>query len=327
MTKRAVVLFNLGGPDEPESVKPFLFNLFYDPAIISLPNPLRYLLARLISSRREKEASEIYRELGGGSPLLKNTKDQAKALKELLPSEDRVFIAMRYWAPRAAETVRAVQEFDPDEVVLLPLYPQLSGTTTGSSYNEWQREASRLKLEKPTRFICCYPAHEGVTKGYASLIKPFITKRKSRAFRLLFSAHGLPESKVRSGDPYPRQIRETVDGILSYLPKNIDSVVCYQSRVGPVKWIGPETEAEIEKAAKEGVGVVLIPVAFVSEHSETLVELDVEYKEIADRLGVPFYDRVPALGIQPDFIRALSNLVTKPRPCYQCEEGCVWRDL
>lgn len=327
MTKRAVVLFNLGGPDQLTSVKPFLFNLFYDPAIISLPNPLRFLIAKLISSRREKEALEIYKELGGGSPLLPNTTAQAKALAAKLGAQDRVFIAMRYWAPRACETVRSVKDFDPDEVVLLPLYPQFSGTTTGSSYHEWIKEADKINFKKPTRFICCYPTHEGVTRGYATLLQPYIDRRKGRPFRVLFSAHGLPESKVKAGDPYPEEVYETTKGVLSHLDTSVDSILCYQSRVGPVKWIGPETEGEIARAAREGVGVILVPIAFVSEHSETLVELDVEYKTLGESLSIPFYDRVPALGIQESFVQGLADLVTCERPKYQCRDKCPWRCL
>ena len=327
MSKRAIVLFNLGGPDQQSAVKPFLFNLFYDPAIISLPNPFRFLIAKLISSRREKEASEIYKLLGGGSPLLPNTKAQAQALEALLPEGDRVFIAMRYWHPFTEEAVQQVKNFDPEEVVLLPLYPQLSGTTTGSSYKVWAEEAARQGLQKPTRFICCYPTQEGVTKGYAELLKPFLEKRQGMPLRVLFSAHGLPESKVKNGDPYPGQVQQTVQGVVSHLGQGIDWALCYQSRVGPVKWIGPDTESEICRAAAEGKGVVLLPIAFVSEHSETLVELDIEYKELADEKEVLFYDRVPTLGTQKLFIEGLRDLVTKERPCYACREGCPWCSL
>lgn len=327
MPKRAVVFFNLGGPDQQSSVKPFLFNLFYDPAIISLPNPLRYLLAKLVSSRREKEASEIYETLGGGSPLLPNTQAQARALESLLPEGDRVFIAMRYWHPFSEETVHQVKAFNPDEVVLLPLYPQLSGTTTGSSYTAWQTACEKVGLKKPTRFICCYPTLDGVTKGYAHLINPFLARRQGQPLRLLFSAHGLPESKVKAGDPYPDQVLQTVEGVVSQLRDGLDWVLCYQSRVGPVKWIGPDTESEIKRAAHEGVGVILIPIAFVNEHSETLVELDVEYKELAEAQDILFYDRVPTLGVQSDFIQGLRDLVVKERPCYACRAGCPWRAL
>lgn len=327
MGKRAIVLFNLGGPDQQSSVKPFLFNLFYDPAIISLPNPFRFLIAKLISSRREKEASEIYELLGGGSPLLPNTQAQAQALEALLPEGDRVFIAMRYWHPFTSEVVKQVKEYDPEEVVLLPLYPQLSGTTTGSSYKAWTEEAGKQGLAKSTRLICCYPTHDGVTRGYADLLRPFLKKRADQPFRVLFSAHGLPESKVKNGDPYPDQVLQTVKGVLTQLDHEIDWTLCYQSRVGPVKWIGPDTEGEICRAAKEGKGVILLPIAFVSEHSETLVELDIEYKELADEKSIPFYERVPTLGTQKAYIEGLRDLVVKARPCYACRQGCPWRSL
>jgi ferrochelatase len=308
----AVVLFNLGGPDRPEAVRPFLYNLFKDPAIIGAPAFVRYPLAALISSRREKAAQANYARMGGRSPILPQTEVQARALEAVLAdklegAETRVFIAMRYWAPLTAETAGAVAAFAPDEVVLLPLYPQFSTTTTGSSLKAW-REAYR----GPGRvsLICCYPDVEGVSGAYARLIaETAATAPTGSRLRLLFSAHGLPEKVVAAGDPYQAQVEATAQAILTHLGGEWDWRVCYQSRVGPLRWIGPSTEAEIRRAGAEGLGVVVAPIAFVSEHVETLVELDHEYAELAAQVGCAPYLRVPALGADPAFIAGLAEAV------------------
>jgi ferrochelatase len=311
MARRAVVLFNLGGPDRPEAVRPFLFNLFNDPAIISLPQPLRYLVARLISGRRAATAAEIYGKIGGGSPLLANTRAQAQALEASLGGDTRVFVAMRYWHPMAAETAAAVRDFGPDQVILLPLYPQFSTTTTGSSHADWTRAARAVGLDAPTKTVCCYPTARGFVAALVELIRPMLAEaRKVGRPRVLFSAHGLPKKVVRGGDPYQWQVERTAAAILRELgDPTIESVVCYQSRVGPLEWIGPYTDAEIDRAGRDRVPVVLVPVAFVSEHSETLVELDIEYRSRAQHRGVPLYLRVPTVAAHAAFIEALAGLV------------------
>lgn len=324
--KTAVVLFNLGGPDRLEAVRPFLRNLFSDPAIISLPQPLRWLVARLISGRRAPVAREIYGRIGGRSPILELTQAQAQALGDQLNhasdrvvgDDSRAFVAMRYWHPMADETAREVAAYGPDQVVLLPLYPQYSGTTTGSSAADWHRAARLAKITAPTKLLCCYPAFPRYTAALTRLLAAAIAEARRRGgpFRILLSAHGLPKKVVAAGDPYQWQVERTAEAVIAGLGAAddgaaLDWLVCYQSRVGPLEWIGPATEAEVKRAGADGLGLVVLPIAFVSEHSETLVELDMEYRELAERSGVPFYIRVPALGTDPGFIGALADLVRR----------------
>ncbi len=315
MSRTAVVLFNLGGPDSPAAVEPFLFNLFNDPAIIRLPTPLRWLLAKLISRRRAPVAQEIYREMGGGSPLLPNTQAQAAALSAALEKqglgEAKVFVAMRYWHPRAQATAQEVAAYAPDEVVLLPLYPQYSTTTSASSLQEWQREAKAAGLAAPTRTLCCYPQEDGfIAAVVESLQAALRSLDHARPPRVLFSAHGLPKKIVEQGDPYQWQVEQSVAAVVHRLGEvNLDWQICYQSRVGPLEWIGPATDSEIEKAAAEGRPIVVVPIAFVSEHSETLVELDIEYRELAEKHGAPAYLRVATVGTEGAFIDGLAHLV------------------
>ena len=315
MTKRiAVVLFNLGGPDSLEAIQPFLFNLFNDEAIIQIPNPLRWLLARFISARRVPVAKEIYKHLGGKSPLLELTQDQATALeKELTDLGDvKCFIAMRYWHPMVMEAAERVRNFGPDEIILLPLYPQFSSTTTGSSLKEWARAASVVGLSAPEKAICCYPDDPGWISAQVNLIKISLGgMNPDTKTRILFSAHGLPKKIVDGGDPYQHQVEKTVDAIIQHLDPGEDWTICYQSRVGRLEWIGPSTENELERASEDDVQVLVVPVAFVSEHSETLVELDIEYRELAEDLGISAYHRVPAVGTHEEYIAGLGRLVRK----------------
>ena len=316
--KTAVVLFNLGGPDDQASVRPFLFNLFHDPAIIRLSQPWRWFIAQLISTTRAPTARAIYRHLGGGSPLLANTQAQAQALKAALvtlpafaDNTVEVFICMRYWHPRAQAVTRQVAAFAPDETILLPLYPQFSTTTVASSLQEWQTLARRQGLSGAVRRVCCYPTLDGFIKAQADLIRRILTEKKN-APRVLFSAHGLPESVITQGDPYQWQCTQTATALAKALNLNDnDWVLCYQSRVGPKKWIGPSTEDEIIRAGHDGKALVVVPIAFVSDHSETLVELDIEYAELAHESGVVDYERVGVVAIHPDFIKDLANLVAR----------------
>lgn len=309
----AVVLFNLGGPDDQASVKPFLFNLFNDPAIIGLPRILRTPLARLISSRRETSAQANYALMGGGSPLLPETRRQAEALQAVLGArlgsdEVKVFIAMRYWHPLTEETAAEVAAFGPDEVVLLPLYPQFSTTTTESSLKAWNACYAGPGV---SRAVCCYPAATGWVEAQAQAIGEKLDEAVGQPVRVLFSAHGIPEKLVTGkGDPYQEQIERTVAAVVADIEAQrgpIDHAICYQSRVGPMKWLGPSTPEAIETAAKDGVGVVVTPIAFVSEHIETLVELDIEYGELAHEKGASPYLRASAVGIAPLFIGALAD--------------------
>lgn len=311
MGKLAVVLFNLGGPDSLEAVQPFLFNLFNDPAIIGLPALFRRPLAWLISSRRAPVARTIYGHIGGRSPLLDMTREQASALEARLGNDAKVFVAMRYWHPMTEETTAAVKQWNPDRVVLLPLYPQYSTTTTASSVLAWKRAAAAIGLTAPTVTICCYPSEKGMIRAQADLLTNVLA-RVGEGCRVLFSAHGLPKKTVERGDPYQSQVEMTAKAIAEAVGKpDLDWRISYQSRVGPLEWIGPATDAEIRRAGAEGKSLVVQPIAFVSEHSETLVELDIEYGHLAKEAGVPQYIRVPALGSHPSFIDGLAGLVDR----------------
>jgi ferrochelatase len=319
----AVVLFNLGGPDAPESVRPFLVNLFTDPAILRVPGWVRPWLGRIIAWRRTKPASENYAIIGGRSPLLELTQEQATALEAALNAEGEVeaksFIAMRYWHPMSDETAAAVKAWGPDEILLVPLYPQFSTTTTGSSMVAWEKAAARIGLRVPTTTLCCFHSDPAFAEATAAIVRGAYDRARAELdpavkLRVLFSAHGLPESIVKAGDPYQWQVEQSVEHVIERLGiPGLDSVVCYQSRVTPQKWIGPSTEDELERAGHDKVAVLVVPIAFTSEHSETLVELDVEYREEAEKLGVPGYFRAPAQNADPAFIAGLAGLVRQAR--------------
>jgi ferrochelatase len=334
MARVAVVLLNLGGPDRPESVEPFLFNFFRDPAIIGAPAPIRWLIAKLIQKRRGPIAREIYANLGGGSPILGLTRDQAAALeRDLAGEEDEIkcFVCMRYWHPMSGEVAREVKAFGAEKVVLLPLYPQYSTTTTGSAIKAWRAAAASVGLTAEERLVCCYPDQPDFIEAMAELARPVIEAAKADGTpRLLFSAHGLPVKIVEKGDPYQRHVELSSTAILDRLAMpGLDSLVCYQSKVGPLEWLTPSTEDEIVRAGRDEVSLVVLPVAFVSDHSETLVELDIEYRELAAENGVPGYRRVPALNTHPAFIRCLATLVRdalgdSPLACAEEHEaGCI----
>jgi protoporphyrin/coproporphyrin ferrochelatase len=313
--KKAIILFNLGGPDKLENVKPFLFNLFNDPAILNLPTILRYPLAKLISYRRAPIAKKIYKELGGASPILELTKNQSSALEKKLNQHKKndvykCFVVMRCWNPRAQDVIKEVQSFSPDEIILLPLYPQYSAATSGSSIKEWKSICKKNNYNIKTSTICCYPTDINFINAHTKEIKKKIKKLTN--YKLIFSAHGLPEKNIKKGDPYQWQVEQSVKKIVENLDiNNLDWVLSYQSRVGPLKWIGPSTEDIIIENSKIEKHIVLVPIAFVSEHSETLVELDIEYKQLAIVNGCKQYTRVPALGTNEDFIKAMFELIIK----------------
>lgn len=312
--KLAIVLFNLGGPDSPEAVEPFLRNLFSDPDIIALPALLRLPLGRFIAKRRAPVAQKIYAHLGGRSPIFEETRAQADALEKALSQDGvqaKAFIAMRYWHPFSDGAAHAVKAFDPDRIVLLPLYPQYSTTTTASSLKEWTRAAKKAGLDKPISRVCCYPWEPGFVAAAAGKIRAAMAGAPDNiSYRLLLSAHGLPKRTVQKGDPYQWQVEQCAGAIVKALAMpQLEPVVCYQSRVGPLEWIGPSTDTEIARAGTDGKGVIVAPIAFVSEHSETLVELDIEYRRLADEKGVPDYRRAATVGADPDFIAGIAGLV------------------
>ena len=311
MKKVAVVMYNLGGPDSLNSVHPFLKNLFSDPQILRMPAPLRWVLARLIAWRRSPVARAIYAEIGGRSPILSETQKQAVALQDLLGDNYKVFVSMRYWHPLADAVARDVSDWKPDRVILLPLYPQFSSTTTGSFLQIWQKSARNAALNVPTTQICCWPEAAGFIDAVCRTINASIAELSENIpYRILFSAHGLPKKIVDSGDPYRLQVERTVSAVVGKLIKpEVDYTVCYQSRVGPMKWLQPYTVDEIKHAGAERKAVIIVPIAFVSEHSETLVELDIEYAKLAKDVGVPEYVRTATVGSDPSFIGSLADIV------------------
>ncbi len=317
--KVAVILFNLGGPLSLEGVHKFLLNLFYDPAIVRIPSFFRFFLAHYLSIKRAPIAKKIYKYLGGKSPLLENTIAQEKALYLELKKdkyiEYKTFISMRYAAPRASDLMKDLIIFSPDEIIFLPLYPQSSTATTASSFDEM---FTLLKNEKSLKKVIVkalnqYPNLSGFIEAQADKIQEVFDKNSfNKKVRILYSAHGLPMSIVRAGDNYPKQVKITVSALNKRLKEkgyNFKSTLCYQSKVGPVKWLEPSVEYEIIRAAKEGVPIVIVPVSFVSEHSETLYELDVEYKKLADKEGVVSYSRVGTVSDSPIFIQGLATKI------------------
>ena len=313
--KTAIVVFNLGGPDSLEAVKPFLFNLFFDKYIIKLPAFFRYFIAWIISFKRENTAKEIYRNIGGKSPIIEETQKQIDALKKALQkdiADFKVFMCMRHWHPMSEEVVKKIEKYSPNAIILLPLYPQFSTTTTASSIEDFTKELDRKSIEADRKIICCYPKDDDFVKAHADLVDKAIEQVTDKNnYRILFSAHGLPKKIITEGDPYQWQIETTVNSVLDNLVHtNLDYKVTYQSRVGPLEWLKPDTENEIKLAVEQKKELIIVPIAFVSEHVETLVELDIEYKKIAEKHFIN-YIRVPTLTIHELFIKSLKNIVIK----------------
>lgn len=323
--KTAVILFNLGGPDKPESVKPFLFNLFNDKATIRLPQPFRFLLAKLISHKRNKNAQEIYQHLGGKSPLLELTTQQAHNLEKELSfhGDFKTFIIMRYWKPFSSEVIKNIVDYNPDNIILLPLYPQFSSSTSKSSFKDFnnilEKNKSFFKDDLEIRTICCYPTQEEFIKSHATIITNTVKQKYSKKdlgkIRFLFSAHDLPEKSIKDGDPYVFQVEKTTDLVVDQISKilkvkksDIDFQVCYQSKVGPLKWTSPILDQELRRVSIDKKIPLITPIAFVSDHLETLVELDIEYKEMAEELGINEYLRTPSLNSNLLFIKSLSDI-------------------
>jgi ferrochelatase len=325
--KTAVILFNLGGPDKLEAVQPFLFNLFNDKAIISLPQPLRFFLAKFIAARRTKKSQKIYAAIGGKSPLLDITMSQAHSLERELSffGNYKVFVAMRYTKPFAKEVVAEVLKYNPSNAILLPLYPQFSTATSASSLQEFAKKflnaQRRAGSQIPTKFICCYPENADFIRSHALLIKQTLMKLYAgdlTQFRFLFSAHGLPQKVIDAGDPYVFQVNQTTKKVVENLAllleveaDKIDFRICFQSKVGRLQWTGPSIDLEIKKTVLDQKIPIIVPIAFVSDHSETLVELDIDYKNLAFALGAKNYLRVPALNVDGQFIKALAEICKK----------------
>jgi ferrochelatase len=313
--KIAIVLFNLGGPTGPKTIRPFLMNFFMDKNIIPWPKPLRYLLANFIATLRSNgPAKTAYGEMGGGSPLLENTIAQAKALEKQFDGDVRVYTCMRYWHPMADSVAPQVQAFNPDELILVSLYPQMSSTTFWSSLESWQEVVQQIGYDKKPTVICCYPTMDGFISASVKNIQSEIEKCQQatgKLPRILFSAHSLPVKVIENGDPYEWQCNQTAQAIIKQLNiPNLDAVISYQSKVGPQKWLGPQTEDEIKRAGHDKVPLLVYPHAFVSEHVETIVELGIEYREVAEHHGVPYYGVVKTVGTHPEFIAGLAKLIS-----------------
>jgi len=318
MGRVGVLLLNLGGPEQLEDVRPFLFNLFSDPEIIRLPVPwLQKPLAWLISTSRTKTSQENYQQIGGGSPLRHITEQQADALKATLQHQGHdveTYIGMRYWYPFTEEAVARIKRDGVDKLVVLPLYPQFSISTSGSSF----RLLERLWLEDPAlqridyTVIPSWYGQPGYVQAMADLIRQELDQLPNPdQAHIFFSAHGVPVSYVEeAGDPYQREIEHCTELIMAALQRPNEHTLAYQSRVGPVEWLQPYTEDAIETLGQQGVTqLVVVPISFVSEHIETLQEIDIEYREIAEEAGIKTFCRVPALNTHPQFIAGLATLV------------------
>lgn len=311
--KIAVILFNLGGPDKLSSVGPFLYNLFSDKWIIRSPWFIRYIIAFFISRFRTKSAQANYSIMGGKSPLLDETIIQKNSLEKELNNRNidniKIYISMRYWHPFASEVIGKLKEYDPDEIIYLPLYPQLSSSTTISSFEEFDNLIKKEGIIAKIKKIGCYYDNKDFINSHINLIKEEIENIKDKSkLRILFSAHSIPKKFVSDGDPYEWQINKTYKEIIRDEEiSKYETILCYQSKVGPIEWLSPTTEDEIEKASNNGYSIIVVPIAFVSEHIETLVELDVEYSEIAKKHSVE-YRRVKALGNDSLFIKSLADI-------------------
>ena len=315
--KIGVVLLNLGGPDSLDAVEPFLYNLFSDPDIIDFPGSFlfRKRLARLISSRRAPMVKGQYEKIGGKSPLKEYTLKQAALLEERLNERfpARVFAAMRYWKPSTEETLREIQREGIKKVILLPLYPQYSKATTESSVKEWEKQVALNGLSLETELIDSYYDFPPYIDAFVERVNEGLSRFPAEVrdeTHILFSAHGTPMKLVRQGDPYSGHIKSTVEAIIERGGYEQKTALCYQSKVGPLKWLTPSTPDTITDLASKGVkNMLLVPVAFASDHLETLFELGIEYRHVAENAGVERYEVTTGLNDSPLFVDALAQLV------------------
>jgi protoporphyrin/coproporphyrin ferrochelatase len=327
MGRIGVLLLNLGGPDKIEDVRPFLYNLFSDPEIIRLPvKALQKPLAWLISTLRASKSQENYLEIGGGSPLREITEAQAKALETKLKSmgqDAKIYVGMRYWHPFTEEAIAQIKNDGIKKVVILPLYPQFSISTSGSSFRvleeKWSSDQALQAIEYT--LIPSWYNHSGYLRSMADLIAQELDKFPNpEQVHVFFSAHGVPVSYVEeAGDPYQQEIEACTRLIMQTLGRPNQYTLAYQSKVGPVEWLQPYTDDALEELGAEGIeDLVVVPISFVSEHIETLQEIDIEYREVAEEAGIKNFQRVPALNTYPSFIDSLADLVVESldsRPC------------
>jgi ferrochelatase len=315
LSKVAVILFNLGGPDSLDAIEPFLFNLFCDPGIFKIPFGQR-LFAKIISSRRAPKVKKQYKLIGGKSPINEWTEVQRSMLEAELKKENSnidVHTAMRYWNPITKDVIEKISTINYDKIVLLPLYPHYSTTTTGSSFNEWDR-VYKGDISRITR-VNDYPENQLYIKAINKRIDETILRFPEDVrnnIQLIFSAHGTPVSLVKKGDPYNEHIKQTVKMVMQHRNNSHSYHLCYQSKVGPVKWLEPSTDNTIRKLSTEGKkNLLIIPISFVSDHVETLFELDIEYRHIADQAEIENYIVMKGLNDSPLFISALKEEVLK----------------
>ncbi|MGL4880225.1 MAG: ferrochelatase [Waterburya sp.] len=327
MGRIGVLLLNLGGPDKIEDVRPFLYNLFSDPEIIRLPvKAFQKPLAWLISTLRASKSQENYLEIGGGSPLREITEAQAKALEtklKLMGQDAKIYIGMRYWHPFTEEAIAQIKNDGVNKVVILPLYPQFSISTSGSSFRvleeKWSSDQALGAIEYT--LIPSWYNHSGYLRSMADLIAQELDKFPNpEQVHVFFSAHGVPVSYVEeAGDPYQQEIEACTRLIMQTLGRPNQYTLAYQSKVGPVEWLQPYTDDALEELGAEGIeDLVVVPISFVSEHIETLQEIDIEYREVAEEAGIKNFHRVPALNTYPGFIDSLADLVVESldsRPC------------
>jgi len=318
MGRVGVLLLNLGGPDKLEDVGPFLYNLFSDPEIIRLPFQwMQKPLAWFIATRREKTSQENYKQIGGGSPLRRITEAQGKALQDKLADlgqEAIIYVGMRYWHPYTEEAIASLIQDSIEKLVILPLYPQFSISTSGSSFRLldklWQQDPKLQQIEYTV--IPSWYKQPTYLRAMAELIAQEIDKfSQPDRVHIFFSAHGVPKSYVEeAGDPYQQEIEECTRLIMQTLNRPNSHTLAYQSRVGPVEWLQPYTDDAIRELGTKGVkDLAIVPISFVSEHIETLQEIDIEYREIAEESGIENFYRVPAPNLHPLFIQALAELV------------------
>ncbi len=329
--KVAVVLLQLGGPTSLDSVEPFLFNLFSDPDIFELPAGRLYqkALARFIASRRAPRVQQSYKLIGGKSPINELTDQQAFSLEQAFSEfgyDIRVFTAMRYWHPTTEDVILHLKKESYEHVVLLPLYPQFSRATTFSSFNEWNRQARKNAFQAHIQRICCYPQHPLLIDAFVDRIQTTLDKirRPYSDLHLIFSAHGVPVSFIKRGDPYQLQVEATVQAVVERGKWNIPYTLCYQSKVGPLRWLQPSLIETVDTlVAANHRHLIVVPIAFVSEHIETLYEINIEVHQHAMKKGCETFELVPAINSHPSFIECLADLVltslrTSDHPRY-CE--------
>jgi protoporphyrin/coproporphyrin ferrochelatase len=328
MKKIGVILHNLGGPTSLDAIRPFLTNLFLDPEIIKIPLPgllgrlfPRRLFAEFVARRRTPKVRPNYEAIGGRSPIVERSQEQADALESELnrrfagEAEFHVKLGMRYWHPFTTEAVDDLIALGVEDIFLLPLYPQYSRTTTGSSFKEWRdlhrRSYGRRFRVKAARDYYIHPRYiEAINDRIDATIAERFSEEERNDLHFLFSAHGTPVSEVEAGDPYAAQIEATIKAVMAARGNDHPAHTSFQSRVGPVRWLEPYTQDKLAELGGKGVkNLLVIPVAFVTDHIETLHELDIELREVAEHAGIERYEVMYALNATPRFIAALADVV------------------